>query len=120
MRSIKIDKTKLIAIVEENKAKHSIDAIEAIEDYKEIVIKLAQKNLELANTGELKQIAEIKQMPPAPTSYEDSYSRALRMLELSIDDIIELEEDVFNQLVLDDWDWKRNFIGISTMYKTFK
>ena len=40
------------------------------------------------------------------------------MLELSVEDIIEVEEDVFNQLVLDEWQWKRSFTASAMSYKT--
>jgi hypothetical protein len=40
------------------------------------------------------------------------------MLELSVDEVLEVEEDVFNQLVLDEWGWKHNFAATSAMYKS--
>jgi hypothetical protein len=40
------------------------------------------------------------------------------MLELSVEDTIELEEDVFNQLVLDEWTWKNAFVASNSLYKT--
>ena len=30
----------------------------------------------------------------------------------------ELEEDIFNQLVLDEWSWKNSFTATSALYKT--
>ena len=54
----------------------------------------------------------------APQSYEAEYTRAMRMLELSVDDTIEVEQDVFNQLVLDEWHWKMSFTASNTMYKS--
>jgi hypothetical protein len=40
------------------------------------------------------------------------------MLELSVEKEIEVEEDVFNQLVLDEWHWKNQFIASASLYKT--
>jgi hypothetical protein len=57
-------------------------------------------------------------MPPAPVNYADNYSRAIRMLELSVEDTIDVEEHIFNQLVLDEWGWKQQFVAQSAMYKT--
>jgi hypothetical protein len=82
------------------------------------VLQINTDNLKVAKTGDLEKFKRIRQMPPVPVSYEDSYKRAIRMLELSVDDIIEVEEDVFNQLVLDEWSWKRSFTANSTMYKS--
>jgi fibronectin type 3 domain-containing protein len=118
MHSVKIDKVKLLAIVKENKAKHISEYNEAVDDYKALAVKIAKHNLELANTGDLDKIKDMKSVPTAPTSYEADYTRAARMLELSVDDVIELEDVVFNQLVLDEWAWKRSFTTSSMLYKS--
>ncbi len=118
MRSVKIDKKKLLTIVKENKSKHIIEYNESVEDYKSAAIKLASEHIELAKSGKLSEIAKIKSMPQAPISYEKEYDRAIRMLELSVDKEIELEDDIFNQLVLDEWVWKNQFVSSSMLYKT--
>lgn len=119
MRSVKINKTELLEIVRANKEKHIKEYDESVVDYKNAAIKLATKNLKLAKSGDLAQIATIKGMPQRPVSYEDSYTRAIRMLELSVEDVIELEEDIFNQLVLDEWTWKHQFATSNAMYKSY-
>lgn len=118
MRSVKMKKEELLAIVRENKAKHVSEYEEAVNDYKALAIKVMKANLKLANTGDLDKLKEVKAMPTAPVSYENDYNRAARMLELSVEDIIELEDDVFNQLVLDEWSWKRAFSVSNSFYKT--
>ncbi len=118
MNSVKINKLELLKIVLENKTKHISEFNEAVEDYKALAVKIAKHNLELANTGNLDKIKDIKSVPTAPTSYEADYNRAARMLELSVDDVIELEDIIFNQLVLDEWAWKRAFATSNTIYKS--
>lgn len=121
MYIVKINKAELLKIVLENKIKHVAEYEEALADYKAGVVKLAKENLKLAKSGELTKIARMKQAPRAPTSYEDNYNRAIRMIELSIvsdDNVIELQEDEFNQLVLDEWAWKRVFSNMRATYKS--
>lgn len=118
MNAIKMRRLELLGIVVGNKEKHVIEFDESVIDYKALVLQTASDNLALAQTGEEKQFARIKSMPPSPRSYEDSYRRAIRMLELSIEDVIEVEEEVFNQLVLDEWNWKNSFTTNSTLYKS--
>jgi len=118
MRSVKINKGELLQIVRDNQKKHIKEYDESVKDYKKAALKVAKEHVELAKTGDLDQIAKIRAMPQRPTSYEDSYNRAIRMLELSVEDIIELEEDVFNQLVLDEWTWKHNFVASGALYKS--
>lgn len=117
MNAIKMNRVDLLEIVRANKEKHVAEFLEAVEDYKKLVLTLSQANMKLAKTGDLEQFKKIKPLPSAPVSYEDSYKRAIRMHELSVEDIIEVEEDVFNQLVLDEWVWKRNFTTSNSLYK---
>lgn len=118
MRSVKMNKDELLKIVRENKIKHVKEYEEAVGDYKALVYKIASDNLVLARTEDLDKFKEIKSLPSAPRSYQNDYTRAIRMLELSVDTVIELEDDVFNQLVLDEWVWKQSFTTSNVMYKT--
>jgi hypothetical protein len=118
MHSVKVNRVELLEIVRTNKEKHVRDFNESVEDYKKAAINVAQKNLELAQSGDLDQIAKIKGMPQKPTSYEKEYDRAIRMLELSVEEVIDVEQDVFNQLVLDEWSWKNAFTASASLYKT--
>lgn len=115
MQSVKMDRKELLKIVKENATKHVADYDEAVADYKVAVVKLAVK---LANTADLNEFRKIKSLPQSPTNYAENYTRAIRMLELSVEDTIEVEEHVFNQLVLDEWGWKQQFVAQSALYKT--
>lgn len=117
MNAIKMNRLELLGLVQANKIKHIEEFNEAVEDYKKLVLQYSAANLKLAKTASLEEFKKIKSLPGAPVSYEASYTRAIRMLELSVDDIIEVEEDVFNQLVLDEWTWKRSFTMANSTYK---
>jgi hypothetical protein len=119
MNSVKINRTDLLAIVRTNKEKHVREFDQAVEDYKNAVIKIAEENFALAKTGDLDEIVKIKPVPNKPNSYETSYTRAIRMLELSVDNEIELETHDFDQLVLDEWQWKASFSIMNSTYKSY-
>lgn len=118
MRSVKVNRKDLLVIVRENKQKHIKEYDESVADYKTAAVKVAAEHVELAATGDLEKIAKIRAMPQRPMSYEKEYDRAIRMLELSVEKEIEVEQDVFNQLVLDEWHWKNQFIASASLYKT--
>ncbi len=118
MKNVKMNRLELLNIVRENAKKHLADYDEAVQDYKVLVAKLAKSNLKLANTGELTEIEKMKKIPSAPVVYTDNYSKAIRMLELSVEDTIEIEEHIFNQLVLDEWGWKQSFVAAGALYKS--
>jgi hypothetical protein len=119
MNSVKLNKNELLKIVRDNKEKHIKEFNEAVEDFKKAVVKIAEENLILANTGNLDSITKIKSVPHKPVSYETSYTKAIRMLELSVDNEIELEAHDFDQLVLDEWQWKQSFSTMNSTYKSF-
>ena len=119
MRSVKLNKNELLTIVRQNKDKHVLQYEESVVDFRTAVIKITTENSKLAKSGSLDKIAKIKTIPSKPVSYEDNYNRAIRMLELSVEETIELEEDIFNQLVLDEWQWKHQFSTSAALYKSF-
>ena len=119
MRSVKVEKAELMKVLQDNKKKHVKEFDESVKDYKKAAIKIAKEHVDLAKSGDLDKISKIRAMPQRPTSYEDSYNRAIRMMEMSVDDVIELEEDIFNQLVLDEWSWKHSFVASGALFKTF-
>ena len=117
MNSIKMQRHELLNIVRENKQKHIVAFTESVEDYKVAVLKIASANLKMAKTADLSKF-DFKKFPSTPVSYEDNYTRAERMLELSVEDVIEIEEHIFNQLVLDEWGWKQSFVATGALYKS--
>lgn len=118
MYDVKVNKAELLGILRSNKETHIKEFNEAVEDFKKAVVKIAEDNLVLVKTGDLANIAKVRVNPPKPTSYEDSYTRAIRMLELSVDDVIELDASTFSQLVLDEWQWKQSFSASNSTYKS--
>ena len=117
MNSIKMNRQELLEIVRQIKLTHIAQFEEAVADYKSLILQISKTNVSLAKTGDLAEFKKMKHIPAEPRSYEDSYRRAIRMLELSIEDVIDVEEDVFNQLVLDEWTWKNTFTASNSMYK---
>ena len=116
MKNVKIEREKLLGIVTDNKAKHVLEHQEAAHDYKIAVTKICEFNISEIEQG---RIDKLKEVPNSPQSYETSYTRAIRMLELSADAIIEIDETTFNQLVLDEWVWKSSFSASNAFYKSF-
>lgn len=118
MKNVKINREELLQIVRDNKEKHVKEFNESVADYIVLVYKIANDNLTIIETKDLNKIKKTKQLPSVPVSYEDSYVRAIRMLELSVEDVIEIDATTFNQLVLDEWQWKHQFETTSLMYKS--
>lgn len=113
MKTVRINREKLIEAVESNLLKHQQEFDEALDGYHE----QQQKALQQA----LRVFRKTQKMPqqvvlPVPVSYEAEYLRALDMLRYSVDSVIELDANEFEQLVRDNWSWKRAFTAASAMY----
>ena len=103
MRDVKINRDELLTIVRANKEKHIADYDASVIDCRAAVLKITKQNLKLAQSDDVAEIAKIRAIPMMPTSYADSYTKAIRMLELSVENVIEVDATTFNQLVLDEY-----------------
>lgn len=118
METVKLNKGDLLKIVRENKETHVNEFNESVEDYKAAVLVVAKNNLKAAKTGEVEKF-KFESFPAKPVSHENEYNRAIRMLELSVDEEITLQEHEFQQLVLDEWTWKHQFATANATYKSY-
>lgn len=125
MKSVKIEQKKLLEVLKENRSKHESDFNKSVEGYEKEIVEVSEKNVKLAKKvaslvkeGDIAEANKIyfEQLPQHPKSYLDHYNRAIRMVELSADEIIELEAEVFNQLVMDEWNWKLSFVSSNAKY----
>ncbi len=51
-----------------------------------------------------------------PVSYEAKYDKAIMMLELCADEVIELDGETFAQYVMDEWSWSQDFASNTKTY----
>jgi hypothetical protein len=115
MHTVKIQATKLLGIVKENRQKHIADYEEAMTGYRRsLADELNKKLADLAAGG----IPDPHSKLPIPSSHEKEYNSAILKLELTSDDIVELEHQEFQQFVMDEWAWKAVTDSVNSMYKT--
>jgi len=110
-------RTELIRILETNLEKH-------VEEYKEAVINY-RKALMVDLTEALRQaqdesfnLKKIKVDFVHPQSHESDYTRVLKMMRLSIDDTIEIDNQAYDAYIEDEWQWKSQFRLMNSTYAT--
>lgn len=113
MKIVRVKKAELLAILQKNRAEHREIFLEAQEGYKKTVIAELEKALEEARSG--KKITRGISFA-TPVDQTKDYDRAIRMIEMSTEDIIELTENDFAQYVMDDWSWKNTFAFSNAHY----
>ena len=125
-RTVKVRRMDLLAALKENREKHVKDYEEACEGYRN----MAMTRMENAKEEWNKVVAELKagHLPnlrvsvsvDAPDTYERAYNQIIRMMEMSVEDVVELTSTQFACFVMDDWDWKGQYEATSTAYKAFR
>jgi hypothetical protein len=115
VHTIKVKKDELLGKLVANRATHWAIFLDAQTGFREVVIHELDRRLKDARAG---RIINIVFAMPAPVDQTGEYDRAIRMLEMSVDDIIELDEDDFSHFVLDEWHWKQQVHATNSMYTT--
>jgi hypothetical protein len=135
MRKTKVRRLEVLEKIRANRARHVADYREAFDQYKIEVERTAQqlrRKLDDHLSELIKRVtaANIKDGPvpvslplltfnlPVPESHERDYDQAIMMLEMEVEDTVELESDQFACFVMDDWDWKDDFVVTANTYKS--
>lgn len=113
MDEVRVKRDKLIEKLKANKAEHSKVFLIAQDGYREAMIKELDQMLSDARAGN--KIRRAVSMPE-PQDHTDDYDRAITMLEMCEDEHLMISAHDFQQFVMDEWGWKRDFIATSSNY----
>lgn len=115
MNNVKVKKSDLLKKLVTNRATHAELYEDALAGWRKKAIAYFSRNLKAAQSGKKFETASVL---TTPTSHVSDYDQAIAMLRMSVDDIIELTDDQFSSLVLDNWGWKRNFLVSNSGYSS--
>ena len=118
---------ELLDILKKNRDEHMATYEEAVKEYtKKLSARLDEigdalklrANALLASTDPLntdfRQIDTISL--PVPEQHKADFDKVIRMMELNIEPTITLEEFEFNQYVMNEWAWQRQFLASTASY----
>lgn len=114
MKTVKLHRNKLLVVLTDNRAKHRELFEKAFDGYRQECITILTTNLELLHKNK-RQIVHFGERPPEDHTAE--YDQVIRMLEMSVDEVVELSHSEFSQYVQDDWNWKQSW-SVSNMKYT--
>lgn len=115
MNNVKVSKADLLKVVIANRAAHAELYTEAIAGYRKKAVQALEKELKAARAG--KKFSLVLRLTE-PQSHVADYDRALAMLKMSVDDVIELTAENFQELVRDEWHWRGQFISSNSHYSS--
>lgn len=113
MNDIKVNKADLIEKITKNRDEHRGIFLRAQEKYREKVIELLDARLAEVREG---RPISLHFGLPEPVDYTREYNEALAALEWEVRDTVELDEESFRRLVLNEWRWAQHFAANSTSY----
>lgn len=119
MNNVKVKKGELLDALENNLEKHQADVSEALAARRGEMTDYFQKALERLETDGEYQPRELIKFP-LPKDNSDDYKRAIRMVRMTVDEVIELTEDQFDKLVMDNWHWKQELLNTTSLYGKLK
>jgi hypothetical protein len=117
MSKMWFDKTELTKTIQKNRDGHRAEFEEAMKGYEEEATKSLGRILQAIKDGKRPVISLYMTIPEDHTK---DYDRVLKMLAMSQEGNIELDEDDFAQYVQDDWGWKKTFETTNALYKKSK
>ena len=115
LNSSKVKKHELLDVLKSNLDKHTNDVGELLELRREEMQEYFSVNLQkMEKDSEYNPEENINFRMPVDSSKD--YKKAIRMIEMTQDEVIELNEEQFDRLVMDNWDWKEQLVLTSSMY----
>lgn len=112
---IVVEKGELLAVLETNRAEHNAVFQEALQGYREQAI--ARLDLMLRDAKEGRGIQQYIGLS-MPADHTRDYDRTIQILKMTVESLIPLTEPEFAMYVMDDWQWKRDFLTGASSYST--
>lgn len=114
---VQVNRKRLIETLEHNRQEHIKEYDEAAGLFAEAYLnKLGEMRVKSAEAKTPSEFPRYVDLEP-PVSYEQSYTDAIELLELSEEDTVTLTASQHKQFVKDEWSWKRAFLSNSEFYK---
>ena len=115
MQEVKVKRAELLTRIRANMESHRDLFLKAQEGYRARVIEELDRMLQEAKGGKpIRRAVSLAE----PQDHTTDYARVVDMLEMSQDDVIEIDAVSFAQYVRDEWAWKRHADHVNTTYST--
>lgn len=117
MNAVRVKKVELLDILRTNRAMHAHGYKAAVDGYRQTALAAAdvaftrmRRRIEKLRSGEVVAMASIRFDLAPPENHTEDYDRAIKMLEMSVDEVVDLDARSFESLVNDNWAWKKHTI----------
>ena len=108
MQELRLQMVKLLEIIGKNREAHHAIFLEAEKRYREVAIKLFNRQIAAAREGKPFVLGEFIDLVQ-PVDRTADFDRAIQMLEIEVEDAVTLSTAGFSNFVLGQWNWSRQW-----------
>lgn len=112
MNSVRVNTKELLDKVRTNRDQHHDLFVKAQAGFRQRAIEELDDMIEKAKAGDIRLTVGLT----PPSDHTTEYDRAIAMLEMSQDDIVEIDSDQFAQLVQNEWHWFAQATAVNSTY----
>ena len=114
-QSVNVKRVALLEILKANRAQHIQMYDRAVEGYKIEMVEVLEKALKEAKEGKMEFLSiGLAQ----PQNHRKEYDQVIDMMEMSVDEVINLDSHSFQCYVKDQWNWSSNVTALNSVYAT--
>ena len=114
-QSVNVTRLELLTALRANLAQHLTEYEQAILDYKTKVVEELSAALARANADDF---AKVNVSVQKPSCHKRDFEEVIEMLEMSVDEVIELDKEAFRAYIKGEWPWKESFTQLMASYKS--
>ena len=115
MKEVTVNREELLKILRKNRADHRKIFEDALEGFrKDALAQLEQRIADLRNGFRRTVVVHIA----SPADHTKDYDRAIRMVDMSVTETLVLSEQDFQNYIMDDWSWQRQFVQSASVYNS--
>ena len=113
---IEAKKEEVLKALRENRETHQKIVSEAKEGYRQKAVTLLEEALVATRKDDIDPMRGWSATLPPVKDHTKVYDRAIKMFELETREVVELTQEQVGYLIMDDWDWKQDFIASNAFY----
>lgn len=113
MTDVNVKTAELLGTLKKNRETHRTIFLEAQAGYRaQVILELDAMAAEARGNKRIRRAVTLVE----PVDQTREYDRAIRMLEMAVDDTLRISAEDFQCYVMDEWRWKSNFTASNSHY----
>jgi hypothetical protein len=114
-QTVNVRRIALIAALRKGLELHRAQFVEANQDYKAAVLAFQAEAQARTARGDF---SEFRMNLHAPEDKSQEYVDIIEMMEVSVDEVVQIDKDAFKAFYKNEWPWTAGFLSASAGYKT--